>query len=283
MRLIGNGFSTLGITALKNSLQSESQWLSIDEIGYLESMCNDYLDTIAYAMEKKHIVAVVRKQNLPHIKKLCERKDIFLIDLDAPFGSIGCVIMASGLGKRFGGNKLMADFNGMPLISHILDTTLGIFQKRIVVTRQKEIKTLCENMGVEVIFHSLPHQSDTIRLGLETMTEMKSCIFCTADQPLLSNDTVTSLALLAVNESSKIVRPVFEKTPGSPVIFPKYMFEELLHLPTNQSGGYVIKQHSEDIQYLSIDNPYELEDIDTPKDLVRLQQLSQSIDTQKSW
>ena len=29
---------------------------------------------------------------------------------------LGCVIMASGLGTRFGGNKLMADFDGQPLI-----------------------------------------------------------------------------------------------------------------------------------------------------------------------
>lgn len=27
---------------------------------------------------------------------------------------LGCVIMASGLGKRFGGNKLMADLMGSP-------------------------------------------------------------------------------------------------------------------------------------------------------------------------
>lgn len=28
--------------------------------------------------------------------------------------NLGCVIMASGLGKRFGDNKLMADFDGQP-------------------------------------------------------------------------------------------------------------------------------------------------------------------------
>ena len=32
------------------------------------------------------------------------------------FPKLGCVIMASGLGKRFGGNKLMEDFHGKPMI-----------------------------------------------------------------------------------------------------------------------------------------------------------------------
>lgn len=29
---------------------------------------------------------------------------------------IGCVIMASGLARRFGSNKLLADFGGRPLL-----------------------------------------------------------------------------------------------------------------------------------------------------------------------
>ena len=29
--------------------------------------------------------------------------------------SVGCVIMASGLARRFGSNKLLADFGGPPL------------------------------------------------------------------------------------------------------------------------------------------------------------------------
>ena len=40
---------------------------------------------------------------------------------------LGCVIMASGLGKRFGGNKLMADFDGQPLICRALTVTDGLF------------------------------------------------------------------------------------------------------------------------------------------------------------
>ena len=43
------------------------------------------------------------------------------------FPQIGCVIMASGLGKRFGGNKLMADFHGKPMIQRSLNATEGLF------------------------------------------------------------------------------------------------------------------------------------------------------------
>lgn len=191
-----------------------------------------------------------------------------------PFETMGCIIMASGLGTRFGENKLMTNFYGRPLISYILDATSGIFQKRVVVTRHKDIAALCHKINIDVILHDLPYQSDTIRLGLEKMSDTQHCMFCTADQPLLKRDTVVSLALTAVNHPLKICRPIYENIPGSPVIFPRWTYEELLHLPQDLGGSHVMKQHPESVQYLPIKCPLELEDIDTQEDFVRLQKVA---------
>ena len=270
MRLCGDGFVNLGIAALNNALLSNSEWISIDEIGYLESQCTDYLNKIMHVMKEKHLLAVVRKQNLPHLKKICEREDVFLVDLDAPFGNMGCVIMASGLGKRFGENKLMAEFHGKPLISHILDTTSDIFPKRIVVTRHEVIANLCKERNIDFILHTLPHRNDTIRLGLTRLFDTEHCMFCPSDQPLLSQETMAALALSAINAPSKIIRPICEDILGSPVIFPKITYDDLLQLPDGKGGGYFIKQHPDYVQYLLINNSDELKDIDTPEDLLQL-------------
>ena len=205
------------------------------------------------------------------------KKQSIITEIDAPLKNMGCVIMASGLGTRFGKNKLMADFNGRPLISYILDATSHIFQKRVVVTRHKDIAALCHKINIDVILHDLPYQSDTIRLGLEKMLDTQHCMFCTADQPLLKQDTVLSLALSAVNHPLKIHRPISDNIPGSPVIFPQWTYEELLHLPQDLGGSYVIKQHPTDVQYLSGVKFYELKDIDTCKDFICLQELSQRL------
>ena len=273
MELLGNGFTALGIQALSNALVSSANWISIDEIGYLESLCPEYLNMISKLMEHKHLLAVVRKQNLSHLNHLCQREDVFLIDLDAPFHNIGCVIMASGLGTRFGENKLLTEFHDKPLINYILDATNHIFTKRIVVTRHKAIAEICKEKNIEVVLHNMPHRSDTIRLGLEKLLDTSHCMFCTADQPLLQQDTIAALALLATNTSSNIIRPIFEDTPGSPVIFPHSTYDELLHLPEGKGGGYVIKQHPDLLHYFPVDDRSELEDIDTPEDFLRLQQL----------
>ena len=107
---------------------------------------------------------------------------------------IGCVIMASGLGKRFGSNKLMAELWGKPMIARILNATEGLFERRIVVTRHADVHAYCAAHGLECILHDLPHRSDTIRLGLEAMGDApQGCMFCPGDQPLLSKESILAL------------------------------------------------------------------------------------------
>lgn len=251
-------------------MESDSPWITMDEIGYLEAQCEPYRAALRKVLGKKHVAAVVRKQRLPFLEELCNREDAFVVDLDDPFGNIGCVIMASGLGKRFGGNKLMADFRGEPMICRILDVTEGIFAQRVVVTRSEEVATLCQKRGIQTVLHSLPYRSDTVRLGLEAMPGIDRCMFATADQPLLRKETVSALALASGNDPDSIWRTVCDGAPGSPVIFPKWAFPELQNLPEGKGGGVVIKKYPERLRTVSVRDMYELKDVDSPEDLSEL-------------
>ena len=170
MRPLQEGFRESGVRMLRRCMEEKSGWAVIDEIGYLESGCPEYCEAVRELMERKRTAAAVRSQELSFLTELRSRPDVFLVNLDEPFGKLGCVIMASGLGKRFGGNKLMAEFEGAPLIQRTLDATEGIFARRVVVTRHREVEELCRRQGVPVVFHALPHRSDTVRLGLEALS-----------------------------------------------------------------------------------------------------------------
>ena len=183
------------------------------------------------------------------------------------FPQIGCVIMASGLGKRFGANKLMADFHGTPLIQRALDATEGLFAHRIVVTRHESIAALCRQQNVNVLMHDLPHRSDTVRLGLEALPDLDACMFLPGDQPLLRRETVASLLEHWKAQPQSIVRPFYEDSEGSPVLFPHWAFPELKNLPEGKGGGVVIQNHPHAILRVSVANPFELADADTPETL----------------
>ena len=190
------------------------------------------------------------------------------------FPQIGCVIMASGLSKRFGGNKLMADFHGAPLIQRALDATVGLFAHRVVVTRHESVAALCREKNVAVVLHDLPHRSDTVRLGLEALPDLDACMFLPGDQPLMRRETVAMLLENWKENPDRIVRPAYEDSEGSPVLFPAWAFPELKNLPDGKGGGVVIKNHPQAVCRVSVANPFELADADTRSTLELLRQLS---------
>lgn len=188
------------------------------------------------------------------------------------FPLVGCVIMASGLGKRFGSNKLMAEFDGKPMFLQAVQASEGLSEHRVVVTRHEEIATLCQTLGIRVILHDLPHRSDTVRLGLEALGDVDGCLFLPADQPLLKRETVEKLVQNWTTNREFILRPCCNDTPGAPILFPRWAFPELLSLPEGKGGSLVLQNHPEKIIALHIDDPYELMDADTPETLHFLQQ-----------
>ena len=187
-----------------------------------------------------------------------------------PGKTMGCVIMASGLGKRFGGNKLMAEFGGQPMIARILAATDDIFDRRVVVTRHEAVAAYCRARNVEVVLHNLPNRNDTVRLGLEAVGEVDGCMFCPGDQPLLKKETIEALINGWKRESDCIWRPSFEDQPGAPILFPKWAFSELLTLPEGKGGGFLARKYPERVRLHPVRDPYELMDVDTRETLREL-------------
>ena len=161
----------------------------------------------------------------------------------------------------------MADFMGKPMILQALDASRSLKANRVVVTRHEDVAAICQTHGVKVVLHDLPYRSDTIRLGLEALDDLDACMFLPADQPLLLSETVDLLLSCWETNQQKIVRPSYENTPGSPVIFPKWTFEQLCNLPEGKGGGWIMSQHPEWVESIQIRDPYELMDADTPETL----------------
>lgn len=271
MQPVSRGLQTLGVDALGRCVQHPSPWVRVDEIGYLELSCPEYCQALRQLFEEKQVLAAVRKQNAPFLNELLHRPDVFSVDLDNPYGSAGCVMMASGLGRRFGGSKLMVPFLGKPLLYWALSATEGLFSRRVVVTRNPEAAAFCAALGVETVVHDEPGRNDTVRLGLEAVGDVERCMFCPADQPLLSRQTVESL-LLGSHAAGGIWRPAWGDTPGAPMVFPREYFEALRHLPQGKGGGVVAASHGESVRTLPVADRRELWDIDTPENLTELEQ-----------
>lgn len=210
--------------------------------------------------------------------------------------TVGCVIMASGLSRRFGANKLLADFCGQPMLCRAFAATAtpGI-AARIVVTRSEDVQALCKTQGVPVLLHSLPGRNDTVRLGLsallEQLPELSGCMFLPGDQSLLRRETVEVMAERFCHEQTspaewqkETEREIFrlgfrvrnDPSPltGSPVLFEKGLFQELLTLPQGMGGSVLLRKYPAHVHTVYIADRNELADADTPEALAQLEALA---------
>lgn len=185
--------------------------------------------------------------------------------------NIACVVMASGEGRRFGGNKLTAQLLDKPLILWAADNAKAVFSHIAVVTRCEKVAELCRENNIDVVLHSLGGRNDTIRLGLEHFGDsFDGCIFCQGDQPLLSAETLRNMAEAFDKNKDKIIRLEYNGQPSSPVIFPKWVFESLKNLPFGKGGNVVVKNNTDKVMYISAGSIFETKDVDTKENLQEL-------------
>ena len=214
---------------------------------------------------------------------------------------IVCVIMASGEGKRFGGNKLLASFRGAPLYHGILKAAAPLFKAApqesaprdlLVVTRHVEIAAWCRENSVRVLLHDLPERNQAIRLalaalncaGTESVSDIHAapeklsaeqlpdgCLFCPADQPLVTEESIDRMIKAFQKAPDRIIRLSYQGTEGSPVLFPASLFPELAALPPGTGGREVIRRHPELVTAVEAQFPEELKDADVPEALRELE------------
>ncbi len=194
-------------------------------------------------------------------------------------GSVGCVIMASGLSKRFGRNKLIEEFQGKTLIQRALDLTEGdLFERRIVLTRSEEVRRICESQNIPVLFHDLPERSDAVALGIREMMDLDGCLFCPCDQPLLKRSSLECLVSEFTGEMSEIRRLSYGGKAGSPILFGKGLFEELSCLPHKKGGSYLAQKYPEQVCLTEAEHELELYDVDTAEAFERLKKAALHIE-----
>ena len=152
---------------MKHLMTSADSVFVIDELGYLESSCIPFQENIKSLLDNSRVLAVIRKQSTEFLDSIKSRSDVLLIDIDNTFSSISCIIMASGMSKRFGTNKLLASFNNNTLFENAINISHFVsFGKTLAVTRHDELVQICEREHIHCIKHNMPYRNDMVRLGV---------------------------------------------------------------------------------------------------------------------
>lgn len=71
-----------GVGLLRRALTAPGEWVCVDEIGFLEQSSPLYQQALWQLFEHKRVLAALRKEELPFLRRLRSRGDCLLLDLD---------------------------------------------------------------------------------------------------------------------------------------------------------------------------------------------------------
>ena len=174
------------------------------------------------------------------------------------------VVLAAGASRRFGDDdKLCAEFDGKPVLRHVLDGLAALGLGEVLVVARAPLK------GVAHIVN--PHPEDgmgrSLALGIAALKPCEAAFIVLADMPLLVSDLYPEMATALPGHD--IVLPVHEGQNGHPVLFASACFDDLRRLSGDHGARDLLRSGRYRVRRVEA-GAFILADIDTPNDLARL-------------
>jgi molybdenum cofactor cytidylyltransferase len=188
------------------------------------------------------------------------------------------VILAAGAGTRFGGGKLLAELDGMPVIAHVLRAARAAPVGEIVVVVPPAAGRLDEVVaahGAKSTVNPDPSRgiASSLRAGLAALRAAApgapSALILLGDQPRVRADVIRALLAARVPADRTIVAPRYALPAGpNPLLLLRPAWRLAEHLEGDRGMQPVLEAHPELVLEVPVagDNP----DVDTPADLARL-------------
>ncbi len=194
---------------------------------------------------------------------------------------VALVLLAAGDSRRYGGNKLLAEVEGIPMYRHIVGQVLALpedfFCTKVIVSQYPEILADVEGGGFTAVENreSSLGISHSIHLGLHAVeksgTDADAVCFAVCDQPWLKKETVSGLVSGWQDSGKGLATLCCGEQEGNPTVFSRAYFPALMDITGDRGGRKVLRSNPEDVYRHEITDARELEDVDERRTFGNLQ------------
>lgn len=185
-------------------------------------------------------------------------------------------VLAAGKSSRFGSTKLVQPYQGRPLVQHALIAAQGASNGHVVlVVGHDQASVVDASAG---LFDELVVNNEFASgIGSSICASVKACqedadavLVILADQPLVTDAHIRNLIDTWSGANNEIISTSFDGIRCPPILFPKNAFSALSELRGDSGAKFLLS--SDDFVVVTVDFPPAGFDIDTPKDLQRIDQ-----------
>lgn len=185
--------------------------------------------------------------------------------------SLVALVLAAGAGRRFGGNKLSANFRGEPLVHHAIRAARAAPVERVIVVcgEALAIGDWPGEPRVEALRIASTALSQSLRAGIEAAGEADGAFVFLGDMPVIPHDVAP--ALIAALAGNFAAVPCHAGRNGHPVLLARQAFPEVCRLEGDEGAGRLLKPR-DDVALVAVESAGIHLDIDRAEDLARLDQ-----------
>jgi molybdenum cofactor cytidylyltransferase len=199
--------------------------------------------------------------------------------------STAAIILAAGSSSRMGGgrHKLLLPLDDRPVLAHVIDASLASRARPIMVVLghqyelvRLQIKHYALHRDIALIENALYQQgmSSSLRIGIQTLLtnyyrkdtpfyQVDSALIVLGDQPLITPRIIDTLISTYRTAGSPIVAPLYKGKRGSPVLFDKSLFSELIEVTGDEGGRTVLERHRPEVELIEMGDALANYDVDT--------------------
>jgi molybdenum cofactor cytidylyltransferase len=189
----------------------------------------------------------------------------------------GIIILAAGKSSRLGSPKQLLVYSGATLLQHAIETAQSSDAGIVIVVLGANADLITDELKptrVNIVVNAAWKEgmASTIRYGIQTLVKLnphvEAVIVMVADQPFVTAALLNNLMEVNRKEQRNIVAGKYGDTFGTPVLFSKYFFRELLQLTGDVGAKSLVRKYMNDAAFVPF--PKGDIDIDTMGDYISL-------------
>lgn len=186
---------------------------------------------------------------------------------------IAAILLAAGQSKRMGQPKMLLPWGHMTVIEQVITTFLNSgIENLVVVTggNREQVERAIEAYPVRRI-HNVEYATgemlSSLQAGLRTLhPQVEAVLVALGDQPQIQESSVRAVSEAYRQSRARIVVPSFRMRRGHPWLVARPLWGEISQMKSPESPRDFLNRHAAEIQYVDVDTPSILADLDTPQD-----------------
>ncbi len=183
---------------------------------------------------------------------------------------ISALVLAAGMSRRMGAFKLTLPWRGTTVIGQVAQTLAPFDLADVVVVtghRRKEVEAALADQPVRCVFnpnYASAEMLSSIQAGFAALSAgLDAVLVCLGDQPQMEAATVQAVLEEGARTNwNRVIIPSYDMRAGHPILIPVPLKLQIMN--TTESLRAVLRANANFVDYLVVDTPTVLADLDTP-------------------